>query len=647
MASNCSKWELQLAQKNIRTKKSRSPFLNTVVLLVNALPIFAISLVRRTSFLYIFISLEIILVIISIKYIRKIKGEQEVDLPELTTEIPEKIKAPYFQPLEYGDPVDHFPPLGFIIEENAKKYADDIAILDEKDKPYTFKEIYDKVKNLSYGILEDGLEKDQKICVCMPDCVQWPITFFSALSIGVVVPADDWVPPETTKYIIEHADIKYVVCQAKKVRELKTAGVKGVKFISVDEKVDDELFFEDLVEKNYDAAIRDKFDEYMGAKKAADMTFILYTSGTTGKPKGAMLSHANIAYNTSETARYLEISRDNDDKIHCAPPFSHCFGNIFGILCAWYKGVPLAIMSSFSPKAAVEQMARNKLTITYGTPTQFRKMMPYFDNPDIYNRCLRTGIMAGEPCPPKLIKKMMELGCDIRVIYGLTEASPGTNCTRSSDPIEKKSTVGRAYRGTVVHLEDPIDGMEIPYGEEGEVVIYGPGVMLGYYEQPEKTAAVTSDLGGLRTGDVGIMDEEGYLVISGRIKNIVIRGGNNLYPILIESRMMQFMVEKIETVAIVGVHDEMYGEEIAAVVRTHSGVDMTPQEFIDWCYEQSITEKPLLSHEEVPRYAFVNDVEIPVSGRNKVLKNILKTKLEGLIKEKNIGKMKPTALKKK
>lgn len=569
-----------------------------------------------------------------------------MDFPDLTTKIPDKIKPPYFQPLEYGDPIDHFPALGYIIKENAQKYASDVAILDESDKSYTFEGIYDKVKKLSYGILESGLEKDQKICICMPDCVQWPITFLSALSIGVVVPADDWVPPETTKYIIEHADIKYVVCLAAKVKELKTAGIKGVKFISVDEKVDDELFFEELVNKDYDESLSEKFDDYMSSKKTSDMTFILYTSGTTGKPKGAMLSHANIAYNTSETARYLEISRDNNDRIHCAPPFSHCFGNIFGILCAWYKGVPLAIMSKFAPKAAVEQMARNNLTITYGTPTQFRKMMPYFDNPDIYNRCLRTGIMAGEPCPPKLIKKMMELGCDIRVIYGLTEASPGTNSTRASDPSDKKATVGRAYRGSVVHLEDPIDGMEIPYGEEGEVVIYGPGVMMGYYNETQKTAAVTSDLGGLRTGDVGIMDEKGYLVISGRIKNIVIRGGNNLYPILIESRMMQFMVEKVETVAIVGVKDEMYGEEIAAVVKTHEGVEMTGQDFIDWCYEQSITEKPLLSHEEVPRYAFINDVVIPVSGRNKVLKNVLKSKLEKIISDENLGKMKPSALKK-
>ncbi|MBD3352923.1 MAG: AMP-binding protein, partial [Candidatus Lokiarchaeota archaeon] len=318
----------------------------------------------------------------------------------------------------------------------------------------------------------------------------------------------------------------------------------------------------------------------------------------------------------------------------------------FGILSAWYTGIPLAIMAKFGPKKAVEQMARNNLTVTYGTPTQFRKMMPYFDDPDIYNRCLRTGIMAGEPCPPKLIKKMMELGCDIRVIYGLTEASPGTNCTRSSDPIEKKSTVGKAYRGSVSHIEDPVDGAALPPGEEGEVVIYGPGVMMGYYNEPNKTAAVTSPYGGLRTGDIGILDEEGYLVISGRIKNIVIRGGNNLYPILIESRMMQFVVDKIETVAIVGVKDEMYGEEIAAVVKTREGVSMTPQGFIDWCFEQSQGEHPLLSHEEVPRYAFVNDVEIPVSGRNKVLKRVLKGKLEDIIKTKNLQKIKPTALQK-
>ncbi|MHA1849206.1 MAG: class I adenylate-forming enzyme family protein [Promethearchaeota archaeon] len=568
-------------------------------------------------------------------------------VPKLTTKIPKSIIPPYFEPLDYGDPVKYFPPLGNIIKEKAETFSDDVAIIDEQDKTFTFKEIYSKVLKFCHGLIKNGIKEDEKICICMPDRVEWAIAFLGALSLGVVVPADDWVPPETTKYIIEHAEISHVVCLAEKAKELKKAGVKGVTFITVDERNDDDIFFGDLIEKEYSSDTKMKLDEIMSKQKSSDLTFILYTSGTTGMPKGAMLTHANIAYNMSETALYLQISRENNDKIHCAPPFSHCFGNIFGILCGWYKGVPLAIMAKFSPKAAVEQITRNNLTITYGTPTQFRKMMPYFDDETIYNRCLRTGIMAGEPCPPKLIKKLMDLGCDIRVVYGLTEASPGTNATRFTDPLEKKWTVGRAYRGTVVHVEDPIDGTPIPNGKEGEVVIYGPGVMLGYYNEPSKTAAVTSNLGGLRTGDIGIMDDDGYLVISGRIKNIVIRGGNNLYPILIESRMMQFMVDKVETVAIVGVADEMYGEEIAAVVKTREGIEMSPQEFIDWCFEYSTGEKPLLSHEEVPRYAFINDVEIPVSGRNKVLKNVLKERLENLIKLKNVQKIKPTALKNK
>ncbi|MFX0102831.1 MAG: class I adenylate-forming enzyme family protein [Candidatus Hodarchaeota archaeon] len=567
-------------------------------------------------------------------------------MKKLITEIPEEIKPPSFEPLDYGDPVDYFPPLGEIIKKIAGKYPDDVAVIDEQDKPFTFNEIYTKVQKFCYGLIEEGYSEEEKICICMPDRVEWPIAFLGSLSLGVVVPADDWVPPETIKYILEHADIKYVVCLAAKIKELKDAGVQNIKFIAVDEKVEGELFFEDLIDKSYDPGLEAKLEGFMKNQKSTDMTFILYTSGTTGMPKGAMLSHANIAYNMSETALYLEMSRDNNDKIHCAPPFSHCFGNIFGILCAWYKGIPLAIMKKFDPKKAVEQISRNDLTITYGTPTQFRKMMPYLDDPEIYNKCLRTGIMAGEPCPPKLIKKMMELGCDIRIIYGLTEASPGTNCTRFSDPLEKKWTVGRAYRGTVVHIEDPIDEHGVPPGTEGECVIYGPGVMMGYYNEETKTSAVTSKLGGLKSGDLGVMDEDGYLVISGRIKNIVIRGGNNLYPILIESRMMQFLVDKVETIAIVGVNDEMYGEEIAAAVKTREGVEMSAQEFIDLCFEQSTGDKPLLSHEEVPRYAFINDVPIPVSGRNKVLKNILKKNLQELIAKDKIEKMKPSALKK-
>lgn len=566
-------------------------------------------------------------------------------LPPLSTRIPPDIVPNFFEPLDYDDPASRFPALGHIIKVTVDKYPDDIAIIDEADASHTFKQVYHQVVQLANGLVHHGFARGDKVCICMPDRVEWPVAFLAALSIGVAVPADDWVPAETTRYILEHAGIKYIACLAGKCKELREAGVAGVTYIVIDEPVDGALSYADLVSATYTPAENEARVALMNQQKPGDMTFILYTSGTTGLPKGAMLTHANIAYNMSETARYLEMSRDNNDKVHCAPPFSHCFGNIFGILSAWYTGVPLAIMSKFDPKKAIEQISRLHLTITYGTPTQFRKMMPFLEDSAVYvNKTLRTGIMAGEPCPPKLIAKMMELGCDIRVIYGLTEASPGTNCTRATDPIEKKWTVGRAYRGSVVRIEDPIDGTPIPFGKEGEVVIYGPGVMMGYYNEPDKTAAITSDLGGLKTGDVGIMDEEGYLVISGRIKNIIIRGGNNLYPVLIESRMMQFLADTVEMVAIVGVKDEMYGEEVAAIIKTRSGVVMTPQSFVDSCYEQSKGDKPLLSREEVPRYVFIDTMDIPVSGRNKVLKNVLKKNVEDVIGRDRVPKLKPTAL---
>jgi fatty-acyl-CoA synthase len=566
---------------------------------------------------------------------------------KLLQKIPESIPLPpYFEKLEYGDPVIHFPVLGKLIQKSAEQYSSDIAIIDENDKPHLYKDVYQKVKNFCYGMIQAGFSAKDKIAIVLPNRIEWVITFLGSLTLGVVVPADDWVPSETTKYIIEHASIRFVICLKAKMVELKEAGVAGVKYVLVDQKDPQELFLPEMMSASYSADYEQKLQNIVNAQKTSDMVFILYTSGTTGMPKGAMLTHANIAYNATETGRYLEVSRDKNDRIHCAPPFSHCFGNIFGITMAWLYGVPLCIVLKFDPKKSVEQMARNHLTITYGTPTQFRKMMTYFEDPKIYNRCLRTGIMAGEPCPPKLIKQMMDLGCDIRVIYGLTEASPGTNSTRSTDPPEKKWTVGRAYRGLLVRIEDPIDGSPMEYNKDGEVVIYGPGVMLGYYNEPEKTDAVTSDLGGLKTGDMGVMDPEGYLQITGRIKNMVIRGGNNLYPILIESRMMQFLADKIETVAIVGVKDETYGEEIAAVVKTKEGVKITPQEFVDLCYEQSTMEKPLLSREEVPRYVWINSVDIPVSGRNKVLKNVLKKTVEDIIEKQGLKKMKPSKLSK-
>lgn len=565
--------------------------------------------------------------------------------PTLSTKIPPEIVPTYFEKLEYGDPADHFPPLGEIIAESAKKYPSDIAIIDENGNTHTFTKVYENARRLAGGLLKTGCKAGDRIDICMPSRVEWVEAFFAAFMVGVVVPADDWVATDISSYIIKHSGATHVVCLAAKAKELRGVVPGNVQFITVDAKVDGALFYPDLVAKPLDKDTEAKLEKIGKAMKPRDLAFILYTSGTTGMPKGAMLSHANIAYNATESARYLEMSRAKGDRLHCAPPFSHCFGNVFGISSSWISGIPLAIGGKFDPKHAVEQISQLKLTITYGTPTQFRKMLPFFEDPKIYpKKLLRTGIMAGEPCPPALVEKMMKLGCDIRVIYGLTEASPGTNATRSTDPPEKKWTVGRAYRGTVVRIEDPVDEFPMQPGKEGEVVIYGPGVMMGYYNEPQKTADVTSKLGGLKTGDVGYMDENGYLVISGRIKNILNRGGIKLYPVTIESRMMQVFSDKIEMVAIVGAKDATYGEEVAAVVKLKAGVKMTPQEFVDLCFAHSQGEKPLLSHEEVPRYAFIDTMDIPVSGRNKVLKHDLTKAVDERIKSTGMKKVKPSAL---
>lgn len=561
--------------------------------------------------------------------------------------IPDSVpKPPYFEPLPYGEPEDYFPVLGKLIQESAEKNASDTAIIDEKDNFYSFSDIHKKARSLCMGIIQSGFEIGQKIVVLLPNCVEWIISFLSAVTIGTVIPADDWVPIDTTKYVIQQSDADYVVCVKSKMEDLIKAGVTNVKYITIDHKAENVLFMPEMLSASYDNATEQKLEDIINSLKNTDVVFILYTSGTVTMPKGAMLTHANIAHNATETGWALEASKENNDRVHCAPPFSHCFGNVFGISMAWLHGIPLYIVKKYDPKKSVEQISKHNLTLTYGTPTQFRKMLPYFNDPEIYkNRCLRSGIMAGEPCPPELIEQMMELGCDIRVIYGLTESSPGTNVTRSSDPIEKKSTAGRAFRGCVVRIEDPKTGDPLDYGKDGEVVIYGPGIMLGYYKCDDQTKAITSKWGGLKTGDMGRMDSDGYLEITGRIKNVVIRGGNNLYPIVIESRMMRFLSDILESIAIVGVKDKIYGEEIGAVLKTKEGVNLTKQEFVDMCYEQSVSENPLLSHEEVPRYVWINDLEIPVSGRNKVLNLQLKNTVERIVEVEKLKKIKPTKLK--
>jgi fatty-acyl-CoA synthase len=346
---------------------------------------------------------------------------------------------------------------------------------------------------------------------------------------------------------------------------------------------------------------------------ADDPINIQYTSGTTGFPKGATLSHHNILNNgffVGELCNYTE-----NDRICIPVPFYHCFGMVMGNLAATTHGSCMVIPApSFEPKATLEAVAAESCTSLYGVPTMFIAELADqgFDTFDLSS--LRTGIMAGAPCPVEVMKQVMDrMGmAEVSICYGMTETSPVSTQTRADDSVDRRVlTVGRAGPHIEVKVVDPETGLTVPRGEPGELCTRGYSVMLGYWEQPEKTAEAIDSARWMRTGDLAVMDGEEYVNITGRIKDMVIRGGENLYPREIEEFL--YTHPDILDAQVIGVPDAKYGEELMAWVRMKEGAtSLTTEAVREFC-----TGK--LAHYKIPRYVHIVE-EFPMTVTGKIRK---------------------------
>jgi fatty-acyl-CoA synthase len=346
---------------------------------------------------------------------------------------------------------------------------------------------------------------------------------------------------------------------------------------------------------------------------ADDPINIQYTSGTTGFPKGATLSHHNILNNgffVGELCNYTE-----NDRICIPVPFYHCFGMVMGNLAATTHGSCMVIPApSFEPKATLEAVAAESCTSLYGVPTMFIAELADqgFDTFDLSS--LRTGIMAGAPCPVEVMKQVMDrMGmAEVSICYGMTETSPVSTQTRADDSVDRRVlTVGRAGPHLEVKVVDPETGLTVPRGEPGELCTRGYSVMLGYWEQPEKTAEAIDSARWMRTGDLAVMDGEEYVNITGRIKDMVIRGGENLYPREIEEFL--YTHPDILDAQVIGVPDAKYGEELMAWVRMKEGATpLTTEAVREFC-----TGK--LAHYKIPRYVHIVE-EFPMTVTGKIRK---------------------------
>ena len=340
-----------------------------------------------------------------------------------------------------------------------------------------------------------------------------------------------------------------------------------------------------------------------------DAINIQYTSGTTGFPKAATLSHRNLLLNTFYVGECLKLT--DQDRICIPVPFYHCFGCVLGTTCAMVYGATMVIPAeSFDPAATLAAIEQARATAVYGVPTMFIAELNDPSGPQRDLSSLRTGIMSGSPCPIETMRAVVgEMGCrDIIIVYGQTEASPVITGTRTDDPMELRvETVGRPLPGVEVQIVDPVTGAVLRDNQQGELCARGHVVMLGYYKNPEATRAAIDPDGWLHTGDLAMRQSNGYFKITGRIKDLVIRGGENIYPREIEEFL--FSHPAVEQAAVVGVPDPKYGEELCAWIKLKRGAEADEQSIRDFCRAE-------WAHYKTPKYVrFVESFPQTVTGK--------------------------------
>ena len=532
--------------------------------------------------------------------------------------------------------------IGDLLRKQAEAFPDRLAVK-FGEREITYRELDEMVDRLAYTLFRMGVRKGDKVGLWMQNIPEWVVGWFAVPRIGgVVVPMDTWYKPSEAEYILQHSESVAVITSDRHGKIEFTKMLEDIKgnlpdlknAIVVGETPDWATSFEDALKMGEGYAEDEAYAQRQRELDLDDVTFTLYTSGTTGKPKGAMLTHYNIVQNALDTATNLRATEE--DRYLVQVPFSHCFGCVLGITAAVTRASAVIPLPVFTPENSLKAIQDNRASIVHGVPTMFIRMLEILDSVDYDMSSMRTGIMAGAPCPVDVVKAVKsEMNMDVLIAYGLTEASPVITMTTFDDSDELKAeTVGRTIPGVCVKIVDE-DRKEVPIGEMGELACRGYNVMKGYYKRPDATAETIDEEGWLYTGDLATVDKYGYVKIVGRKKEMIIVGGFNVYPREIEEFLREF--DKIQDIAIAAVPDRELGEVVGAAVIPKEGVSIDPVEIVDFCYGKIASAK-------VPRYVIIVD-ELPISGRGKVQKfrltQIFKEKLEN----GEIEKLTPTAIK--
>ncbi|MHC1726969.1 MAG: AMP-binding protein [Syntrophobacteraceae bacterium] len=521
--------------------------------------------------------------------------------------------------------------LGQILDRTIAKYPDnDAVVYYDRNFRLTYREFGELVDQIAKGLMALGVKKGEKVAVWATNVPYWVALQFATAKIGaILLTVNTLYKIAEIAYILEQSDSEnlviidgfrdtdYIQTIYELVPELKTQQrgflksdkfphLKRVFFLGP-EKHRGMYSMAETIAMNGMVS-----DEEYKARQAEldphDVVNMQYTSGTTGFPKGVMLTHYNIGNNGYWIGANQVLSEK--DRICLPVPLFHCFGCVLGVLAAINHGSALVILESFDPVQVMASIEGERCTALYGVPTMFIAVLQH----KLFNKfdfsTLRTGIMAGSPCPVKTMEEVMEkmYAREITICYGLTEGSPVLTQTTVTDSIQKRTqTVGKAMPAIELLIMDPETHQPLPSGVQGEVCCRGYNVMKGYYKMPEATAKTVDKDGWLRSGDLGVMDEDGYLSITGRHKDMIIRGGENIYPREIEEFI--FRMDGIQDVQVVGVPSEKYGEQVGAFVVLKEGFDYGPEDVRDFC-------RGKISSYKIPKYVtFLKQYPMTASGK--------------------------------
>ena len=521
-----------------------------------------------------------------------------------------------------------------VLREKAGANPDhDFIVYADRDLRFTYGEFDRRVDELAKGFLAMGLKKGDHVGMWATNVPDWNTVMFACARIGLVfITVNTAYKLHELEYVLRQSDMAclciadgwrdsdYVTMVNQLVPELKTTQrghlnsekfpfLKNIVYVGQQKQRGmygiNELL---LLGKHCDGA---EMLEIEASLDCNDVVNMQYTSGTTGFPKGVMLTHRNILNNGWGIGVNQRFSEKD---IVCLPvPLFHCFGLVLGMMAALTHGATTAIVEWFDPLRVLATVQKEKCTALYGVPTMFIAELnhPMFKMFDLSS--LRTGIMAGSPCPIETMRQVIDQMYmkEVTICYGLTEASPVTTQTRYDDEIEVKvATVGRAMPGVEVTVRNPETKEECPVGEVGEICSRGYSSMKGYYKMPEATALCIDENGWLHSGDLGVQDERGLFKVTGRIKDVIIRGGENIYPKEIEDFL--YTMPGIRDVQVVGIASHKYGEEVGAFVITQPDTEMGEEDVRDFCRGQ-------IARFKIPKYVFFVD-SYPLTASGKIQK---------------------------